>query len=281
MIQYPAKVLFQGSFGPSDIVVTPISLPALPHNVVSHVERIWLKETSRNPRLTAWPLLVAASLDNVDSKLLLRSGLSNYKNFMGTTADETVENQYRHLAIGVLAVLTTADGYVMLGVRSPTIDWGLLRHVVPGGRLSPDQGHPYKGIVAEFREELGLTHENVAGLQCIGVASDQTWGRLNVEFIFRASTPYSAFQVMKTASTASSAGEHCHLEPFPWQPKFIRDLLLTDPYAYVPTGWAALALALRNDFGTQEFPEWTPVHRLYEEHVRRHLDMLGLSNLGR
>lgn len=274
MISYPARVIFRGRFGREDIVVEQIELPPLPPEVDSCVENVWAAERKRNPNLEPRPLLVAAALEEHHGRLTLRCGRSDYKRFMGTTADEGVPEEYRHRAIGVLAITTTVDGYVLLGVRSPAIDWGLLRHVVPAGRLQPDERDPYTGITAEFVEELGLVPADLLSLECIGVVADETWGRLNFEFVFRAVTHCSARQVLERAKTAQSAREHCQLEPFVWRSDFVRDLLLVDPEGYVPTGWAGLAIAIQRDFGMEEFPQWLPAHRPYAEHVERHLQMI-------
>lgn len=276
MIEYPAKVISRSSFAPSDIVVEHVDLPPLPADLLRRVERIWAEQVARNPKATPGKLLVAAALEEVHGKVLLRCGTSDYRNFMGTTTSETVPEQYRHRAIGMLAVTTTTDGYVLLGVRSPDIDWPLLRHVVPAGRLRPIERDPYTGVTTEFREELGLTTDEVLRLDCIGVVADQTLGRLNVEFVFRAKTSLFARQVLERAKGAQSANEHCQLEPFPWQAEFVRDLLLVDPDAYVPTGWAGLALAVQHDFGLDEFPKWRPVYRSYADHVARRAKMMPM-----
>ena len=273
MIRYPTKVIARGSFSMSDIVIERVNLPPLPVDLEARVDRVWAEELARNPKATPGELLVAAGLEQADGKLLLRCGLSDYRRFMGTTSPEGVPEEYRHRAIGMLAVTTTADGYVMLGVRSPAIDWPLLRHVVPAGRLQPSELDPYTGVRAEFREELGLTPNDVVGLTCIGVVADQTLGRLNFEFVFRARTSLTAREVLERANVAKSVSEHCQLEPFPWQVDLIRNLLLVDPDGYVPTGWAGLAIALQDEFGNESFPDWTPVHRTYADHVGRRLKM--------
>lgn len=273
MLEYPTKVVARGSFVQADIVVEHVTLPNLPRDIAAIVESSWAEELARNPRATSGELLVAAALEEADGKLLLRCGRSDYRNFMGTTSSETVQEEYRHRAIGMLAVTTTVDRYVLLGVRSPTIDWPLLRHVVPAGRLRPIEQDPYTGVRAEFTEELGLEQKDLLELQCIGVVADQTLGRLNFEFVFRARTSLSAREVLKRAKKAKSASEHCQLEPFPWQPNLISDLLLADPEGFVPTGWAGLAVALQSDFGPQAFPDWTPVYRKYADHVGGRLEM--------
>ena len=273
-MEYPARVLFRGHFGPSDIETQQINLSPLPVNIQARVDSNWATELRKNPDLKPGRLLVATGVELSEGKLVLRCGESNYPNFKGTTSSEDVPEAHRHRAIGVLAVTTTSDNYVLLGVRAPRKDWGLLRHVVPAGRLQPDENDPFSGITAEFREELGLTVADIVDLHCIGVVADLVWARLNVEFVFRATTRCSAREVMESAKAAVSADEHCHLEPFPWQPSLMRDLLLADPNGYVPTGWAGLVIALQSDFGLSEFTSWEPRHRTYDEHVWRHARLI-------
>lgn len=242
-------------------------------------ERAKSRCARKNSLLKPGPLLAARSVETVDGgrRLRLLCGVSNYKNFMGTTHETVapaIAEQHRHRATGFLAVTVTADNCFLLGVRSPKIDWGNLHHVVPAGRLRPDEKDPFTGIRAEFAEELGLQSTEIQDLVCVGVVADETWGRLNYEFCFRATTPLTARQVIERAKTAKSAGEHCQLEPFPWSEGFVRELLLADPEGYVPTGWAGVALCLQGAFGDTAFPRWETVHRTYEEHMGRRLAMV-------
>ncbi len=279
IVDYPVRIVATGLFGEGDIEVHKGQLPDLPTDVAEKVEAQWAKELERNPALKPGPLLAARSVEAVDGgkRLRLLCGMSNYKNFMGTTHEAvapTIAEEYHHRATGFLAVTITADNCFLLGVRSPKIDWGNLRHVVPAGRLRPDEKDPFTGIRAEFTEELGLQPTEIQDLACIGVVADQTWGRLNYEFCFRACTPLTARQVIERAKTAKSADEHCQLEPFPWSETFTRDLLLADPEGYVPTGWAGVALCLWRKFGEDAFPQWDTTHRTYEEHMGRRLAMV-------
>ena len=277
-MDYAVRVVTTGLFREGDVEVHKKELPPLPTDVAEKVEAIWAKELERNPNLRSGPLLAAQSVDVVGDgkRLRLLCGVSNYKNFMGTTHEAvapTIAEEHLHRATGFLAVTVTADNCFLLGVRSPKIDWGNLRHVVPAGRLRPDEKGPFTGIRAEFKEELGLEPSEIH-LVCVGVVADQTWGRLNYEFCFRASTPLTARQVIERAKTAKSAGEHCQLEPFPWSESFARELLLADPEGYVPTGWAGVALCLWDAFGETALPRWETVHRTYEEHMGRRLAMV-------
>lgn len=275
-LQYPARILVRGYFRPEDIVLENIPLPEFPSQIQQEIDDNWARELKINPNLRNGPLLAGLKFDvesyhGLPTRIRLTCSASNYKNFMGTTREEFVHEDLRHRAIGIMAITKTRDGYLMLGVRSPRIDWGTLRHVIPAGRLRPNED-PYSGITAEYKEELGLIAEEIHGLQCIGVVCEESWGRLNYEFVFRANTSLTARQLTERAKTAKSAGEHSQLEPFPFRENFMRELLLADPNGFVPTGWAGLALCLI--VRSWNFPEWTPCHRSYEEHMGRRLEML-------
>ncbi len=282
-MEYPVRIVAQGLFQEGDIVVRREELPPLSPELMKRVEENWEKEKERKPKLTNGPLLAARSVNLIDEgkRLELVAAESNYMNFMGTThktIGPDIPEDQRHRATGFLAVTVTADDKFLLGVRSPQIDWGVLRHVVPAGRLRPDEKDPFTGIRAEFKEELGLQPDEVKDLVCIGVVAEQTWGRLNYEFCFSARTDLTARQVIERAKTAKSAGEHCQLEPFKWQPEFgivhaARELLLGDPEGFVPTGWAGIALCLNRFFPNEFRIEWKTAHRTYEEHMGRRLAM--------
>src|SRR3989344_1183996 len=273
-MEYPVRVVTTGCFQEGDIYMQKEELQPLPSDVAENIEAVWGQELERNPNLKPGPLLVARSVDVRVRSLHLRCGVSNYKNFMGTTHETVapgIAEEHRHRAIGFLAVTITSDNCFLLGVRSPKIDWGNLRHVVPAGRLRPDEQDPFTGIRTEFKEELGLLPGEIQDLVCVGVVADETWGRLNYEFCFYATTPLTAWQVIQRARGAKSADEHCQLEPFPWSPEFVRNLLLADTNGFVPTGWAGIALCLWHSHGPNSCPLWTPVHRTYTEHMGRRL----------
>ena len=278
-MDYPVRVVARGQFGEHNIAMQKQLLGPLPEKVTQQVEQVWQAELKHNPNLTPGPLLTTRSVERIDRKhLLFTCGESNYKNFMGTTHQTVACNiteLFIHRATGMQAVTVTKDGCLLLGVRSPKIDWPLLRHVVPAGRLRPDEQNLFTGIRSEFAEELGLQASDLTELICVGVVADETWGRLNFEFVFLARTRLTARQTIERARTAKSA-EHCQLEPFPWYGQLLPDLLLADPNGFVPTGWAGIVLCLWHVFGSTIIPEWVTVHRSYEEHMGHRLAMAQL-----
>jgi 8-oxo-dGTP pyrophosphatase MutT (NUDIX family) len=211
-----------------------------------------------------------------EHRIIIECGETSYKDFMGSTWPDVPE-KHRRLALGVLAVTLSSDNFLILGVRSPRIDWGTLRHVVPAGRMRPDEGSPHQAILKEYQEEAGLRPADLASLRCVGVLSDKTWGRLNMEIVYLSHSNLSAMEISQKSQQAASNWEHCQIEPFPWEPNQIRSLLLTDPAGYVPTGWAAVGLCLRRQFGLQAFPDWLPQGIRYHDHMGRRLEMTSDS----
>lgn len=100
-------------------------------------------------------------------------------------------------------------------------------------------------------EELGIKHTEVS-VECIGLVADLVVN--TYEFIFIGRTSCSAADILSRARHAKDADEHVAIEAFPWSPAFVRELVcLPDPRAFVPTGFAGVALALRHDFGPAAF----------------------------
>lgn len=286
-MDYPVSVIIDARHGgwlKDDIEVVHEKVRPLPNEVEKKVEAIWAKELERNPNLTNGNLLTARRIETLDGgkRLRLTCGISDYKRFMGTTHETVAPHlpeEHIHRATGFLSVTITSDDYILIGVRSPKIDYGLLRHAVPAGRLRPDENNPFNGLQKEFREELGVEPYEIKSIKCLGIAADKTYGRLNYEFCCRSLITLTADEVITRARKAASAHEHCQLELFPLtmnQRKW-SDLLLSDPDGFVPTGWAGLLLYFDKCY--DRAPQlgrfdYRSVHRTYEQHMGRRLDML-------
>jgi hypothetical protein len=277
VIDYPVSIVFTGDVSEKDIHLEIVDLPTLPDNLVEQIDLHWESELKLNPDLFSGPLLSPVSVVQEAGQVRLKCGVTDYKTFMGSTSDPTIPEAFRRRAIGVLAVTVSADGFVLVGVRSPRVDWGTLRHVVPAGRLKPSDGSVFRGIEIEFDEELDVNpREDLQSLVCVGLVKDETWGRLNFEFIFMARSLLSATDLIKKAADSKSANEHCQIEAFPWDPDSVGVLLNAEPSGFVPTGWAALAICLRREFGEEVVPLWNPMSVTYEAHMGRRLDMTGI-----
>lgn len=270
-MHYPAKIVATGQFTKAQIHIHQEDFPPLPDSIAALAAAQWARQLEHNPNLKAGPMLAAQHLEQREDGLHLHCGPSRYDLFMGTTCSPEVPDKYRHRAIGALCVLLTSDQYLVFGIRSPKIDWGTLRHVVPACRMNLTDEHPYTAIVREANEELGLRPDELIDLTCAGVVSDLTWGRLNYEFVFRAKTKLTARQLVERAQTAKSADEHCQLETHLYTRPYQEhgEFLMCDPNGWVPTGWLGTILSLG-----MCCVEFTPTPRTYEEHMGRRLAML-------
>jgi ADP-ribose pyrophosphatase YjhB (NUDIX family) len=245
----------------------------LPPDLQVKVDENWRTALTLNPHLRNGDLLCGKRVELIDGgrRIRLVCGLSNYKNFMGTTYPDVPE-EHRHRAIGIMCVVSTSDYVTILGVRSPKIDWGTLLHVAPAGRMKPGE-HPFSAIIKEFKQELGVEKGSLRDLECCGVVGDLTQGRMNFEFVFRCNLRLSFQQLLSVSQQAASGNEHSHLLPL--DATSLANLLCTDPDAFVPTGWAGLIIAeyMPRERERQGM-EWNPTPRTYEEHMGRRLKML-------
>ena len=71
---------------------------------------------------------------------LLMSYIGIQCDTIGSTSSPDIPELFRHRAIAVLCVTTTSDGYLIVGKRSSHVDFGGHFHVVPAGRLQPNEG---------------------------------------------------------------------------------------------------------------------------------------------
>ena len=266
MIASPASIVATGDFRPDSVRIRPVDLPPLPADIEEFVETKWQRELELNPRLYAGAILSPAAVDVSDDGIEIVCGLSDYRQFMGTTWPE-VPREFRRRALGQLAVTITSDDRLVVGIRSRDIDWGGLRSTIPGGRVQPDEGTPEEAILLELREEAGIGPNEIDSLRCVGVLEDLTWGRQNYEIIYLAHVACPAGELVERAAAAEHSFEHDRIETHAWDPITIADLLNSDPFGFTPSGFGGIALALRHAFGTEAFPEWTVREVTYEEYL--------------
>ncbi|MDJ0910969.1 MAG: NUDIX hydrolase [Woeseiaceae bacterium] len=266
MIACPASVVATGDYAPGAIAIRRVDLPPLTSEVEDFVEAKWRREVKLNPRLYAGAILSPAAIHISTDRIEIDCGVSDYRQFMGTTWPEVPE-PLRRRALGQLAVIVTSDERLVVGVRSKDIDWGGLRAVIPGGRVQPDEGTPEEAILIEFREEAGIGPDEIESLRCVGVLEDRTSGRQNYEIVYLARIGCSASELVDRASSAEHSFEHDRIEVYAWEQGTIADLLSSDPRRFTPSGFGGIALALRHAFGADAFPEWQSEPVTYEEYM--------------
>ena len=266
MIACPASIVATGDYPPEAVRIRPVELPSLPAALEETVETKWQRELELNPRLYPGPILSPAAVRISEQEIELDCGLSDYRQFMGTTWPEVPEN-LRRRALGQLAVTITSDKQLVVGIRSGEIDWGGLRHAMPAGRVQPGEGAPAEAILIEFGEEAGIGANEIDSLRCIGVLEDLTWGRQNYEIVYVAHVACTANELIERAANAEHSFEHDRVEAHAWNPTAIAGLLNRDPAGFTPSGLGGIAVALRHEFGADAFPDWEVRPVSYEEYL--------------
>lgn len=270
---YPVRVLFTGFWKPNDILVFARRRSLLPDEIAQKVELRWqmaeLVAKQKCTKLTRGDVRAGRSLYINGNNLCLKYVESDYGNVIGSTYPDVPE-EYQDRFVGIMCVTTTSDGYVVYGVRG-AIDWAFQCHVAPAGRWSLKQATPAAEIVAEFEEELGVLPAEINNLHCVGVVADETWGRKNFEFVFQANVPLTFVELRQRAFSAKSVNEHVQLLPVRRQD--IKNLIMSAPFKWVPTGFAGMALHCNENLYAQSIIAWTP------DLGMTYADYMGRANL--
>lgn len=280
---YPAKKLFLAPSGQKfEIKVehcefTPLS-PDQEEFVAREVERVKVYDLGFPAESR---VLLTHSLEEKNGTLHLVAMPAARKYLQATTQPEFVE-QFGELnvlrGISMLAVTITGDNRLILGVRTPKTRYPLQRHCAPAGRLAQNERDPYNGTLIEYKEELGLERSDLTEITCIGVAQDMVHGSFSNEFVFIGRTNLRAREVIEKAKHAASANEHPVLESLIWNPEYIRDdILLSEPDAWPPTGFAGVAMALEYLEGEEYRIDWDPTPMVYEKYMGRRGPMVGIK----
>ena len=122
-------------------------------------------------------------------------------------------------------------------------------------------------MLLEFREETGIGPDEVESLRCVGVLEDLTSGRHNFEVVYLARIACPATELIERANAAEHSFEHDRIEAHAWQRDTIADLLTANPRSFTPAGFAGIAVALRQAFGADAFPEWKVEPVTYEAYM--------------
>ncbi|OGY37191.1 MAG: hypothetical protein A3E36_01160 [Candidatus Andersenbacteria bacterium RIFCSPHIGHO2_12_FULL_45_11b] len=280
---YPARRLFAAPSGQKfEISVVHRDFDPLPAPQEAFVKAEVARVRQFDPGFPAVSkMLLAHNLKLEGNELRLTCGVSARKYMQATTQPAFVEQFGEgsvRKGVSMLAVTITADNKLILGVRTPKTRYPIMRHCAPAGRLAAHENDPYNGIMAEYREELGMDREDLQSIACIGVVEDLVYGSLTYEFVFIGKTKLTARQVIERAKGAKSADEHPVLESLMWVPDYIcDDILLSEPDAWPPTGFAGVAMALEYEFGAGYRIDWEPNPMLYGNYMGRRGPMVRIK----
>ncbi|MFQ5620938.1 MAG: hypothetical protein ACE5FT_03775, partial [Candidatus Nanoarchaeia archaeon] len=135
-----------------------------------------------------------SGVEERDGKLHLRLGVTDYREYQGTNIEASRDEMYRENLIlrglerfddplaffsnplGIDSVLETADGQLVVGLRSDAVgEYGGTFHCVGGHPepkdyvVSPDLFHAMK---KEIMEEIGVHRENIEGMKILGISTN-------------------------------------------------------------------------------------------------------------
>ena len=137
-------------------------------------------------------------LAHTDYKTLL------YSNHVNRTAEDNTRVEFVARALGISAILVTADQQFLLIKRSDRVGEGPGKLDVVGGHVEPiahlvaGVPDPFLGIAEELREEVGFSPERMS---CIGLL--ETVDTRKPEMVFFGRTEQTAAEVFKAASACA------------------------------------------------------------------------------
>jgi hypothetical protein len=194
-------------------------------------------------------------------RLGLTLGPVGYREFFGTNATQA-HIRYLHGpevladAVGVSAAVTTADGFILLGQRSPQVTQYTGRlHPVGGGLMpSPDADappDPFATILSELTEEVAIDAQSLTELVCIGLVRDKH--TVQPELIFDATVDTDVVTLLQEASHAADAHEHTAFVPVRNHPAAVVTFIEQHFSQLTPVALATLLLHGQRHWGSGWF----------------------------
>jgi len=153
-------------------------------------------------------------------KLSIALGPVGFKDFLGTNLTNA-RLRYEHGmdiladALGVSAAVRTADGFLLMGLRSESVAFHSGRLHPIGGVVEPDMSlpqpaDPFDAMILELEEETALTRDMISDIVCMGLVRDKLI--VQPELIFDVSISIEAIELRKISNDALGKNEHTHLE---------------------------------------------------------------------
>ncbi len=251
---------FVGRYAPEQVSVRWCDTPrATNEEIDSLIEQTWHRETTKagqtNRRLFNGRLCRLVGLRNSEDGLSLTLGEVSFKEFLGTN----LSNAYlRHLhgpevladALGVSSAVVTSDGFLLLGRRSHRVAYH-------GGRIHPIGGivepaddpanppDPFGSMIAEMREELSLSPDQIVSIHCMGVVRDKHI--VQPEMIFETKVSADVPTLIAGARQAKDSMEHAEVVPVRNHPAAVVSFMEQNAAELTPVALATLLLhGLRN-----------------------------------
>ncbi len=125
-------------------------------------------------------------------------------------------------------------------------------HFSMGGFISIEKepgGDPVAALQRELLEEVGIVHNEIEKLVCLGIAWDPWQNKPDVLFRVKTSVPISVINTRKT----DGENENYWM---PILPDYANHLIASACHSVVPMGLAALLFSGRAHFGRKWFEQW-------------------------
>ena len=207
----PVNLLRAGDWPPGRVTVRWVADGRLRVPVVeAAIDAAWAAAAAR-PGVVLFdgPMCRTESWHATDDRLDLVLSPGSYKPFVGTNmAHPEFADRYgtdvMANPVGVSPALLTADGYLMLGRRSPRLAYYPGRVHPFAGAMEPTDADPFAAVRRELAEELAMADGEVVDLRCTGVAEDPSLRQ--AELIFAATTTRPRAVVEAHLDRAEHAG---------------------------------------------------------------------------
>jgi 8-oxo-dGTP pyrophosphatase MutT (NUDIX family) len=199
-------------------------------------------------RLESWKA-AADRLDLVISE-------TSYRPFLGTNMvhPEFVDRFGRDVManpVGVSALLSTADGFLLLGRRNTSVVYYPNRLHPFAGSLEPGDADPFDAVRRELREELSMVDGDIADMRCTGLVEDLRL--LQPELIFAVETSLSLDELASQVDET----EHHSIWSTPATIDAVQAALAAQRDQLTPVAIASLLLWGRLRFGQTWFDDAT------------------------
>ena len=245
-------ILVAGRFRPDDVLCRFDPAATVTLTDAQRVE-VWrsadaLRQEGRV--ITAEPLYRLVSYAVTDVSLVLRVGLTNYEEYIGTNGchrewrEQSGANAMSD-ALALSAATETADGMLAIERRSRKVaERAGFYHVKPSGHPQPPESFT-QGVLTELEEELGVRREEVAELVCTGLVRDAVSYKPELTYVLRIRADAADVQ----SRWKADAWESDEISFIPASPDALADWLTRHVHDTVPAGHAALLLYGRERFG--------------------------------
>ena len=181
-----------------------------------------------------------------NQNLVLKLGEVSFKEFLGTNLTHAYLRYFHGPevladAVGVSIVVTTSDGFIVLGRRSQSVFYHAGRIHPVGGMLEYKTDvapHPFDAAAEELIEETNLDPGDLREMLCIGLVRDKHI--VQPELIFDATVSADFSAIRQAHPQASDAGEHSELLAVRDHPAAVVNFIEQNFADLTPLGTASL-----------------------------------------